>query len=299
MFCFCSNFSNELRKVPSQVQSFTNKKHYLHATKVLTKAIDLGNGRLRDVEGLNDLRNDLNTRRDQLYSKLVEDLSKHLYQVSTSDAISSFQRMGSSSRNSNATYTSPFQRNNIRRSTERAEANSKVRKALFEMSQGFDVDKTEIIEDPELLDTDLNTSYFIGIIVECFALLRKVPESLETIRTQTQPELLTIVKRTTQHMVAVQAAESGNGDTQEAVHPLLELIDLIYKQFKLIATAHLLLLKNYSSVIQRHSIGAVKTYDIADYWTQAQAVVRHAVQGCLFANLNAHLIYFLFSCNCF
>lgn len=254
----------------------------MHATKVLTSAIDLGNGRLRDVEGLNDLRQDLGMRRNQLYTKLIEELSKHLYHASTSDIISGFQRMGSSTRNSNANYSSPFQRNNIRRSTERAEANSKVRKALFEMSHGFDVEKTEIIDDPELLDTDLNTSYFVGIIVECFALLKKVPESLETVRSQIQKELLTIVTRTTQHMLAIMATDAtSNTIGDESVHPLLDLIDLIYKQFKLIANAHQLLLKNYSSVIQRHAIPAAKPYDISDYWIQAKAVVSPFIQSML------------------
>lgn len=148
-----------------------------------------------------------------------------------------------------------------------------MRKALFEMSQGFDVEKTEIIEDSELLDTDLNSSYFIGIIVECFALLRKVPESLETVRAQIQPELLAIVTRTTQHMQTLMATDAANTARDDGLHPLLELIDLIYRQFKLIANAHQLLLKNYSSVVQRHSITAAKSYDISAYWTQAQAVV--------------------------
>lgn len=260
--------------MPSQVQTFSNKKQYLHATKVLTSAIDLGNGRLRDVEGLNDLRQDLNLRHNQLYTKLLDEVSKHLYHVPTSETISGFQRVGSSTRNSNANYSSPFQRNNVRRSIERAEANSKVRKALFEMTQGFDVEKTEIIDDPELLDADLNTSYFVGIIVECFALLKKVPESFETIKANIQKELLAIVTKTTQHMLTIMSSDaSSNVTNNESIHPLLDLIDLIYKQFKLIANAHQLLLKNYSSVIQRHGISSIKSYDIADYWIQAQSVV--------------------------
>ena len=263
---------NELRRIPAQVQSFINKKHYLHATKTLMQAIDLGNGRLRDVDGLNELRQDMETRKDQLYGRLLEELSKHLYQITTGDTLSNFQRKNSSTRNSQQNYASPFQRSVMRRSTERAEANSKVRKALFEMAQGFDVEKTEIIEDSELLDADLNASYFIGIIVECFALLRKVPESLESIRVQIQTELLAIVQRTTQHMKAVMAVEPVGGEVYFTTHPLLELIDLVYKQFKLIANAHNLLLKNYLSVATRHSI-IVKPYDISDLWQQAQAVV--------------------------
>lgn len=263
-------FSDELRRVPAKVQSYTNKRHYLHATKVLVKAIDLSNGRLRDVEGLSDLRQDLDNRRNQLYLKMIEELNRHLYHLSTMEILTNFQRQGSSTRRSDNNLVSPFQRNVLRRSTERAEANAKIRKALFEMAQGFDEEKTEVIEDSELLDADLSTSYFIGIIVECVALLKKIPDSLDAIRTRIQPELLTIVTRTTQHLVTMNATDGLQMDEQN--HPLLELLNLIHKQFKLVATSHNLLLKNYLSVTQRHGV-IVKPYDIAEYWGQAQAVV--------------------------
>lgn len=277
LYCFVIDFSDELRKVPAKVQSYANKRHYLHATKVLVKAIDLGNGRLRDVEGLSDLRQDLDGRKNHLYSKLVEELNRHLYQMSTAEALSNFQRCGSSTRKSGNNLVSPFQRNVMRRSTERAEANQKIRKALFEMAQGFDVDKTEVIDDSELLDTDLSTSYFIGIIVECFALLRKVPKSLTELQSQIQPELLAIVTRTTQHLNGILSAEGRIQQLslqEEQVHPLLELLELVYKQFKLVANTHNLLLKNYLSVTQRHGV-VVKPYDMADFWGQALAVVRN------------------------
>lgn len=267
-----SHFSDELRKVASKVQSFTNKRHYLHATKVLVKAIDLSSGRLRDVEGLSDLRQDLDNKKNQLYMKMIEELNRHLYHLSTSEALSNFQRRGSSARRSDNNLVSPFQRNVIRKSTERAEANAKIRRALFEMAQGFDVDKTEIIDDSELLDTDLSTSYFIGIIIECFALLKKIPDSLEALRLQIQPELLAIVTRTTQHLNSIISAETNAQQQDDIDHPLLELLNLIHKQFKLVANTHNLLLKNYLSVTQRHGV-VVKPYDIADYWGQAHAMV--------------------------
>lgn len=256
------------------MQSYANKRHYLHATKVLVKAIDLSNGRLRDVEGLSDLRHDLDTRKNQLYLKMIEELNKHLYQSSTEETLSNFQRRASSTRRSDNNLVSPFQRNVIRRSTERAEANAKIRKALFEMAQGFDVDKTEIIDDSELLDTDLSRSYFIGIIVECFALLKKIPESLEALRSQIQPELLAIVTRTTQHLFSILSIDGSlnQESMDEQTHPLLELLGLVHKQFKLVAGAHTLLLKNYLNVTQRHGV-VVRPYDVADFWVKAQAVV--------------------------
>lgn len=258
--------------MPSKVQSFTNKRHYLHATKVLVKASDLINGRLRDVDGLSDLRQDLDTKRNQIYLKMIEELNRHLYHLSTADMLTNFQRRGSSTRRSDNNLTSPFQRNVVRKSTERAEANAKIRRALFEMAQGFDVEKTEVIDDSELLDNDLSTSYFVGIIIECFALLKKIPDSLDALRAQIQPELLSIVTRTTQHLNSILAAE-GSSHSGEFDHPLLELLNLIHKQFKLVASTHNLLLKNYLNVTQRHGV-VVKPYDIADYWGQAQAVVR-------------------------
>lgn len=275
--------SDELRKVPSKVQSYTNKRHYLHATKVLVKAIDLSNGRLRDVEGLGDLRHDLDNRKNQLYMKMIEELNRHLYHLSTADALSNFQRRASSTRRSDNNLVSPFQRNDMRRSTERAEANAKIRKALFEMAQGFDVDKTEVIEDSELLDTDLSRSYFIGIIVECFALLKKLPDSLEALRAQMQPELLGIVTRTTQHLVSFLAAEGSLNQLQSDAqdHPLLELLGLVHKQFKLVANAHNFLLKNYLNVTQRHGIVS-KPYDMAEFWGQAQAVVSFQMSKVIF-----------------
>lgn len=88
-----------------------------------------------------------------------------------------------------------------------------------------------------------------------------------------ESELSAVVVRTTQHLVTMNKSlpiETSSDKT--TTHPLLELVELTYKQFKLIAEAHGMLLKNYLSVTQRHSI-VVKPYDISDYWTQAQSVV--------------------------
>lgn len=254
---------NELRKVPSNVTNYIAKKHYLHATKSLTYAIHLGEGPLRDVDGLNDLRNDLEVKKNQLYAKLIDEMIKLLYHTSTMDALTNFHRQGSG-RGSNF-GASPFQRNVLRRSAERAEANQKVKRALFEMTQKFDVDKTEIIDSSDLADPELNLTYYIGIIVECFGLLKKVPDSIETIKLQMQPELLAIVTKTTQHLLTI------NQDTQQ--HPLLNLLESLFNQFKLIANAHQIALKSYQNVMQRYSIN-YKRYDTIELWLQAQSVLQ-------------------------
>uniref|UniRef100_A0A182VZJ9 Exocyst complex component Sec8 n=1 Tax=Anopheles minimus TaxID=112268 RepID=A0A182VZJ9_9DIPT len=295
----------EIRKVPTQLTAYMAKKHYLHATKLLMASIETTDGKLKGVEGLNDLRQDFQNRRQQLYGKLLEELNKHLYVSSTADVLQNFQRQASGRNSQYAAGASPFQRNVLRRSAERVEANTKARKALFEISKnGFlDVDKSEIIEDTELLDPDVNSSYFLSIIVECFALLQKVPESIESIKVQMQSELLAIVTKSTQHInslehqpqtqqpalgvtgtpssttvAACNGTPSGasNADPTQPAQPvpILELLDLVFKQFKLIATAHQQALRNYGNVIQRYNIPQVKPYDIIEYWGQAQAVLK-------------------------
>lgn len=84
-----------------------------------------------------------------------------------------------------------------------------------------------------------------------------------------QSELLSIVTKTTQHLLSVGSLATATTSNQ---HPLLNLLELIFKQFKLIADSHQIALKNYLSVMQRYSING-KLYEIMDLWSQAQAVV--------------------------
>lgn len=78
--------------------------------------------------------------------------------------------------------------------------------------------------------------------------------------------------KTTQHILIIRPTLVTTELTQ-LQHPLLELLELVYAQFKLIASAHGLLLKHYLSAAQRHSVTDARPYDISDFWTQAQAVV--------------------------
>lgn len=254
-------YSQELRKVPQRVVSFTAKRQYLHASKALTDALGTLSGPLAGVEGLADLRTDLQTRRQQLYQRLHEELVTQVYKNSANEA---FQRSNSSRLNSSFTRGI-----GARRSTDRIEANARVRKALSEMAQGFDLDKAEIIEDADLIDPELSMNYFIAIIVECFGMLHKVPDSLETLRVQIQTELLNVVRQTTHQLAAGGALQGGAGDS----NPLLNLLDIIFKQFKAIAQTHTLLLKNYLAVGQKYTVVGPQPYDLTDYWAQAQSVV--------------------------
>lgn len=85
-----------------------------------------------------------------------------------------------------------------------------------------------------------------------------------------QPELLTVVEKTTQYLKSV-----GNEAATTADHPLLTLIELVYKQMKMIADAHTLTLKNFQSTLKRYKVTTdVHLYNIVDFWSQAQTVMQ-------------------------
>ncbi|KAI8129471.1 Exocyst complex component 4 [Lucilia cuprina] len=253
---------NDLRKVPQSVVSYTSKRQYLHASKVLTDALNLVNGPLKEVEGLADIRSDLMGRRQHLYQRLHEELVAQVYNCSANGVLNDLQRSNSHRLNVN------FSRNiTARRSTDRIEANARVRKALQEMAQGADLSKTEIIEDADLIDPELSMTYFIAIIVECFGMLQKVPDSIEKLRVGIQTELLEIVRNTTRQMI-------DNSIVSNERYPLLTLLDVIYKQFKAIARTHATLLKNFLVVVQKYQVVGPQHYTLTDYWSQAQSVLQ-------------------------
>lgn len=103
-----------------------------------------------------------------------------------------------------------------------------------------------------------------------------------------------MVTKTTQHILAIRPNLIATELTQ-IQHPLLELLELVYTQFKLIAGAHSLLLKHYLSAAQRHSLVDVKpSYDITDFWTQAQAVVSILFSFFFYLHNNVLIDYKLF-----
>lgn len=238
-------------------------------------SIKIAEGQLQHVEGIEELRKDFTNKKAHLYMKLIEEMNKHIYHSSTTEVLTNFQRNNSTRISSNQVH-SPFQRNAVRKSADRIEANNKAKKALFEISQnGFVDEDLEIIDDTTLLDPEINSTYFIGIIVESFALLDKIPESIETMKVQMQFELLAIVEKTTQYIIDLRSRINGKiiVENGEIDVPFLELIDLLFKQFQLIAEAHQLTLKNYNSIMKRYKL-QIKAYDLTDFWGQVQAVLQ-------------------------
>lgn len=53
-----------MNDVPNQLNVYMSKKQYLHATELLVEAVSLGKGSLEGVEGLKELSQELEVKKE-------------------------------------------------------------------------------------------------------------------------------------------------------------------------------------------------------------------------------------------
>lgn len=85
----------QLMDVPQEVSNFINKKHYLHATKLLMNSLNQLEGGLSNVDALREVRTELLMKKDSLYEIIIDEFHKHLYVRSTAEILKRFRRQGS------------------------------------------------------------------------------------------------------------------------------------------------------------------------------------------------------------
>ncbi|XP_012280945.1 exocyst complex component 4 [Orussus abietinus] len=274
----------QLREVPSRLGHYLNKKLYLHATQLLVSASSMGTGSLEGVEALREVRMELKTRRQQLHVKLMEELRKHLYIESTREI--SFRRQGSGK---------DFLRGNEIRNSR----GYKTKRALLDVPSTFPSnqisrrssninleDLDNITENDDSSNPEDNSGHFLAIVIECVALLNKVPEAVEAIKVQMQSELLNIIAQisretlksasnliTTNKIIPVQTTAINGIKTSRNQSVLLELLQTIFEHFRLIAAAHSTALRCFSNAVKKYNID-IRLYELADVWSKMQAVLQ-------------------------
>ncbi|XP_046385414.1 exocyst complex component 4 [Ischnura elegans] len=296
---------DKLIGVPNQLEKYVAKKHYLHATKLLVSAIATSEGTLARVEALREVRVDLKAKKEQLNQKLMAELSRYLY-IQTSQEALNLRRQGSG-RESGSQYT-PLQRVGSGRARPSEQVHPKSRRALLDVSfspapgvqnqrgdvqvsGGVPVDElNNIQEDIDEEDPEGRREHFMAILVECLACLGKLPDAVEDIKKKMQDELLAIVKKTTQQVLIDAGGGSaivpGSGVTVPVISlpsqqdqsasqgkALLDLLQTVFDQFRLIAAAHACILQCFCRATEKYRID-VQLYEMVDVWSKIQAVVQ-------------------------
>ncbi|XP_033211207.1 exocyst complex component 4 isoform X2 [Belonocnema kinseyi] len=277
------NDIDKLREVPSRLNNYLEKKLYLHATQLLVSSLYMGEGALESVEALREVRTELEIKKQQVNSTLLEELSKQLYVESTRET--QLKRQGSNR---------DFQRGNETRSSRR----NKIKRTLLDILPAFhggqnvrrasnanSEDLNNIMEDENACNPEENSEYFLAIIIECLAVLNKIPEAVEAIKSLMQRELIKVVTRATENVresfrnkeIIKNPLQIKIGDRymseflSEGHSLLLELLQMVFDRFRLVVSAHSMALRSFSHVIKKYNLD-VRLYEMTDVWRNIQEV---------------------------
>ncbi|XP_063877986.1 exocyst complex component 4-like [Scylla paramamosain] len=275
---------DEVQDVGERVGAYVGRKHYLHATQLLVTSLTRLRTDLKKVEALKDVNTDLHSRKERLHEALIEEVHEHLYRRWTREVLS-LRRQGSG--RDPATSL-------VRAGSDRASTTTKAdkaRKNLLEMmtSPG----KVRGLGDGEVLQEDVSGSgnpeddsqHFMAIVVECLALLGKLPDAVETINRRMQKELALIIQRTTQQIVEhhppappedepppASAPTMLRADAREA-RLLQELLQVVFEQLRLVVAAHRSVLASLRCSADKHGL-EVQLYTMPDVWSKVQAALQ-------------------------
>ncbi|KAL1506092.1 hypothetical protein ABEB36_005520 [Hypothenemus hampei] len=258
---------DKMNNVPSQLADHMLHKRYLHATKLLVEAVNLGKDPLEGVESLKELSQELEQKKEQLHVQILSEL-KHLLYTKPCQHILTLRRQGSG--RDGFLIHSPLQRSMRIRVSGRNRSNvsrnlmddlSKVgTKNLF--SEKFNMD-----EDLDSLNNiDETNRNYIAILVKSLCLLDKLPFALDELIREMQISLTHVIQKSTQHVIDF----AENIDSKLA---LKELINILFDQFKEIADSHTQFLKWVEIGINSHKID-LKPYNLQYYWFQVQEILQ-------------------------
>uniref|UniRef100_A0A7N8Y8P7 Exocyst complex component Sec8 n=1 Tax=Mastacembelus armatus TaxID=205130 RepID=A0A7N8Y8P7_9TELE len=263
-----------IKQVPQQLEAYMASKHYLHATDRLVSAVESLEGPLLQVEGLGDLRLELQSKKLNIHLVLIDELHRHLYIKSTS-------RLGHKNKDKNAARlpssvakdTSPMPVLDV-------SSLSTPRKLLDSSQFSTPGSSSGMLNQADLpeVDPEENSAEFMGILIKALAKLKKIPETIKAIMERLEPELKQIVKRSTTQ-IADHAYQRGENLAQESQpRLLLELLELLFDKFNAVAQAHSVVLAHLQQIAVQCPGGAheegIKLYEQADVSAKIQTVLQ-------------------------
>uniref|UniRef100_A0A8D8V530 Exocyst complex component Sec8 n=2 Tax=Cacopsylla melanoneura TaxID=428564 RepID=A0A8D8V530_9HEMI len=242
----------QIKEMPSKVNAHMSKKQYLTATRLVISSLAACEGSLSQVEALKQLRNELQNKKQQLHTCLTQDLSRHIYLVSTQDILPSLRRQGSlrDRQGSGREFGGGgFTRGSELRTSQRLARKHSVvvtsggvadgvnGVALIAVGSG---DKEQVLEeDLSLADPESDSAHFVKIIIECLILLNKLPDTVEKIKTDMETQLRGLILRTTQDLLASSSgsdpAAQGSLSSSQC---LIQLLNALMEQFKAVLAVH-------------------------------------------------------------
>ncbi|VVC27703.1 Hypothetical protein CINCED_3A008645 [Cinara cedri] len=250
----------QIKEVPYQLNMLESKHQYLQCTKLLMDTLQISNNDLKNIDALNELRIELKQKKQALYNRLLDELINHIYVISSQSA-NSFRRIGSDGYNSSFGQST---RRSFKYTTQIA-----AKEVLN------DNNETEI--------TELDTEKFVPIAVECLAILIKLNDTIEKLKSTMQTQLIEIVEKTTKQI-------SSTNQSKNSGEQLVSLVNGVILQFYSVVDAHQLFLCSLDKVIDQQLLANVNKYDLKYVWENIESIVQMFLSNYLDVNSHTDLV---------
>lgn len=282
-----------VRGVAEKVEKYRQKKHYLHSTELLVSAVNTMKGDLEGVEGLKEVGNELQIKKQNLQNTLTEELQHHVYICSTSEIcrlhrqdfargkLSPFSRQGSDRSNA-PTPTKRREMGIVGQQAQMGLSLTRTYRYQYRMASNSKTSPSHAISDGQptedlFSNPEEDSANFIAILVECLGLLDKIPDTVEVIKNRMQRELVNIIKRTYQYFAecGMLSQETSSSQPSSRSNFLREFLELIFEQFHCVAQAHECVLANLRRLAHTLRIRCeIQLYEMAEFWSCVQAVLQ-------------------------
>lgn len=266
-------------KKPELIAEYISKKHYLHATRELISSLEILEGRLSKVDALVDVKNELNAKKDELFTLFMDDLHKHVYVKSTVDVIKKIKK--DQSENERRSILDPKGVDYSVILTNPALRSSLASKITSSTTSQSNNEQDEVTEDLNEEDPEADSKKFLTIIITCLHLLNKIPEAVAVVKERSDKELGNIVKRTGRELLDSYASSTTTKGRTISVqgtnipdHLLQEYIHGLLTQFRSVADIHeTIVLPSLRRVTGETSPDAF--YSAGEMWSKIQSIVEY------------------------
>ncbi|KAI8340907.1 Sec8 exocyst complex component-specific domain-containing protein [Chlamydoabsidia padenii] len=278
----------DIRLTPEKLDNLTSSKHVFSAATLLVNALKTINSKeLMDIGALDDLRNALNSEKNNLNDMLIEELHNHLYLKSFycvnlwSDYITGQQSL-----------PEPMVKPRSFANTEES-----GKQDMFSLTEN-DILTEDLEKNPE---TD--SYYYMEIIMEAFAVLGEIPSALQTLQDRLPLEIhnlfeTTITQVESRHSVQHQQGrrdqnkkdeesdiyclDKANTDTRNEI--LKDLLWTLYSKIEAVLRGHRFI-ETCAHRSKKRMADSVKKdfriYHFHEIWRPIQSEIRSLLQDYL------------------
>uniref|UniRef100_H2XRU0 Exocyst complex component Sec8 n=1 Tax=Ciona intestinalis TaxID=7719 RepID=H2XRU0_CIOIN len=233
-----------VKEAPQKIEFYLSKKHYLHATELLIQTLSALEKELVPVEALNDVRNELISKKLAIHDTFISELHRQIYVNSV----------------------------NAGMATKPDKQVAKIRNAAKLERRNSGEEDGRIDDDPLNLMT---------VLVESLSRLHRIPDMIEATKVKMDRHINMIVTHATVEVTDL-AFDDENKDVDNPKR-LLQLLNSLFKKFYCIVAAHKHVLKDLKTAITTSDLDT-QLYDMEEIWAKIQSVLQNLLNDYLDAD---------------